>query len=165
MPKIGCALGASIWAKIFRDKSLAESYVADSEHVVNYSRKVNAFMQVLDFVPQVRDGEGKLRPPSEFKPLCFASAKEAAAAYCLLNTTLFRWFMDVVSDGSHLNRRELDNFPFDPKKAAGLAAGLPALSKRLTQKLKQTSETRVMNINMNTLTVQCIIGKHAERCD
>jgi hypothetical protein len=78
------------------------------EHVVNYSRKMASFLQVLDFVPKVFDGKGKLRPPSEFKELRFANRPEARVAFCVLNSTLFRWFINVFSDFRHLNKREIE---------------------------------------------------------
>jgi len=163
LPKIGNPIEASIWRKLFeRSRPLSVSYSAAEENVVYYSRKVNAFMQVLDFVPQVRDGKGKLRPPSEFKTLLFDSKAEAAAVCCLFNSTLFRWFMDVVSDGSHLNRREVDNFPFDPKATRTECPQLVPLAKRLSRQFQETSEQRVMRYKHDTLTVQCIIPRHAK---
>lgn len=160
LPKIGSPLEYNIWEGLFKPKTtLADSYSRKDKHRVYYSRKVNAFMQVLDFVPEVRDGRGELRAPSEFKSLFFDSQNEAAAAYCLLNSSLFRWFMDVVSDGSHLNRREIDNFPFDPKKAIRNYDNFQTLGKHLSSELKLRSEIRVMRYKHDTLTVQCIIPK------
>jgi len=70
--------------------------------------------------------------------------------------------MDVVSDGSHLNRRELDNFPFDPRAAVAACGAFWTLGKRLSKELKHHSETRVMRYKHDTLTVQCIIPKFAK---
>jgi hypothetical protein len=127
-----------------------------------YSRKVNAFLQVLDFVPEVRDGRGHLRPPSEFKELTFDEKNHAAAVFCLLNSTLFRWFMDVVSDGSHLNRREIDNFPFDPKGIDASGREYQHLAAQLSMDLKKSAFTRRMVYSHDTLTVQCIVPKRAK---
>ena len=33
--------------------------------------------------------------------------------FLLINSSTFRWFLDVVSDGSHRNKREIENFPFN----------------------------------------------------
>jgi hypothetical protein len=62
-PKIGSAIEAAIWEKLFNFKPLCTFYSQKSEFITYYSRKVNAFLQVLDFIPEVRDGQGKLRPP------------------------------------------------------------------------------------------------------
>ena len=162
-PKLGSSLETGIWTKIFADDCpLSRRYDENTENIVYYSRKVNAFLQVLDFVPEVRDGNGNLRPPSEFKCLRFSSRFIAAATYCCLSSTLFRWFLDVVSDGSHLNKREVDSFPFDLMRQVADLSCLPALAVRLTEVLKSTSENRVMRYGHDTLTVQCIIPKHAK---
>lgn len=159
IPKIGSQIDHMIWLHLFRVSTvLSAHYSQYSNHTVYYSRKVNSFLQILDFVPEVRDGHGKLRPPSEFKTMLFNSSDEAASVYCMLNSSLFRWFMDVVSDGSHLNRRELDNFPFDPCTASSKGV-YRALAKRLSSELKRHSLQRVMRYKHDTLTVQCIIPK------
>ena len=141
---------------------MAAHYATQASNCVYYSRKVNAFLQVLDFIPEVRDGRGKLRPPSEFKSLFFRSPGAANATYCLLNSSLFRWFVDVVSDGSHLNRREIDNFPFDPDAAARRIEVFGDLAEALSDELKRRSLRRVMRYKHDTLTVQCIIPKFAK---
>ena len=70
--------------------------------------------------------------------------------------------MDVVSDGSHVNRREVGNFPFDPTSADLDLQRLRDLAHQLTQSLQATSETRVMRYRHDALTVQCIIPKHSK---
>jgi len=163
LPKIGSTIEASIWRKIFdKSKPLQTFYAGKSGSITYYSRKVNAFLQILDFIPEVRDGEGNLRPPSEFKELRLNSQEEAAAVFCCFNSTLFRWFMDVVSDGSHLNRREVDNFPFNPHQIVSDYPKIIALAGGLSNKLKATSEYRVMRYKHDTLTVQCIVPKHSK---
>jgi len=163
LPKIETELEACIWGKLFEsDSKLAEAYASASKHVTHYSRKVNAFLQILDFIPKVTDGKGNLRPPSEFKDLRFQSAGEASAVFACFNSSMFRWFMDVVSDGSHLNRREIDNFPFDPKKASSRFLSLVQIAKRLTESLQGNSMIRKMAYAHDTLTVQCIVPKHSK---
>jgi hypothetical protein len=152
-----------IWGKLFAQPvSLASAFSKYGKATTYYSRKVNSFLQILDFVPEVRDGRGKLRPPSEFKEMNFADASHAAAAFCLFNSTLFRWFMDVVSDGSHLNRRETDLFPFDPRTAGKYLHEFVKLGKRLSADLKKHSFERKMTYSHDTLTVQCIIPKFSK---
>jgi hypothetical protein len=162
-PKIGSEVEFQIWQKIFaRGETLASAFSTFGKATTYYSRKVNAFLQILDFVPEVHDGRGKLRAPSEFKELKFAEPSHAAVAFCLMNSTLFRWFMDVVSDGSHLNRRETDLFPFDPRTAMEFAAEFTSLGKKLSADLKKNSFERKMTYSHDTLTVQCIIPKFSK---
>jgi len=161
--KIGSPTEASIWQKLFeKDKQLETSYAHKTKFITYYSRKVNAFLQVLDFVPEVRDGKGKVRPPSEFKELYFSSKDIAAAVFCCFNSTLFRWFMDVVSDGSHVNRREVDNFPFNPIDMVNNFPAIVRFAGSLSKNLKSNSEYRTMNYKHDSLTVECIIPKFAK---
>ena len=92
----------------------------------------------------------------------FSEAWHAAAAFCVLNSTLFRWFMDVVSDGSHLNRRETDLFPFDPRAAAKFSDEFVKLARKLSADLKKNSFERKMTYSHDTLTVQCIVPKFSK---
>lgn len=163
LPKIGSAVEARIWARIFENGDRLSSFYAEMGGAeVHYSRKVNAFLQVLDFVPRVTDGTGALRPPSEFKTLSFGSEELAKSVFCCLNSTLFRWFMDVVSDGSHVNKREIDGFPFDPVTATATSGTLATLADALSHSLRSTAEEREMSYKHDTLTVQCIIPKHSK---
>jgi hypothetical protein len=82
-----------------------------SSNAVNYSLKVGYFLQVLDFVPQVLSGDGMHRKPSEFKTLFFGSKVESLAALACLNSSLFYWFITLLSDCRHLNKREVEAFP------------------------------------------------------
>ena len=152
-----------IWQKLFsRSEKLAFGYSAKGKATTFYSRKVNAFLQILDFVPHVHDGRGRARLPSEFKELHFSEPLHAAMVFCLLNSSLFRWFIDVVSDGSHLNRREIDNFPFDLNKSFNSADRFIELAHRLSLHLKKNSFERTMTYTHDTLTVQCIVPKYSK---
>ena len=100
--------------------------------------------------------------PAEFKELQFSTQEQATAVFCCLNSTLFRWFLDVTSDGSHLNRREIDNFPFNPELVSFAYPILLELAKRLSSSLLKTSVDKVMRYKHDTLTVQCIFPKYSK---
>jgi hypothetical protein len=91
---------------------MAASYGAADVAPVYYSRKVHNFLQAVDFVPEVYGADGILRPPTELKPLKFPSLPLAELALCLLNSSLFRWYIQMFTDCRHVNKREVDNFPF-----------------------------------------------------
>jgi hypothetical protein len=133
------------------------------QHTVYYSRKVHNFLQALDFVPEVYDGKGKLRPPSELKELCFRTKGEAALTFCILNSTLFRWFINAFTDCRHVNRREVEGFPVN--LSVFLQSDEPtwkALAAKLTKKLRDTSEFREMRFKHDKLRVRCIIPKFSK---
>ena len=72
--------------------------------------------------------------------------------------------MTVFSDCRHLNKREIDAFPLNLRRAvaSGGAAELTAAGKALMRDLKRTSEKRTMRFKHDTLTVQCILPRHSK---
>lgn len=163
LPKLGSSTAASIWHKIFAQRDqIGFSLSRNGGHETLYSRKINSFVQVLDFVPKVRDGNGNLRPPSEFKSLKFETDLESDAILCLMNSSLFRWYLDVTADGSHLNKREVTNFPINAMRLAKEHPNLSKLARALSDSLKQNSFDRTMRYKHDTLTVQCIVPKHSK---
>ena len=128
---------------------------------MSYSRKIGYFLQVLDFQPRVLDGNGEIRPPSEFKSLGFSTRVQAQLALCCLNSNLFYWFVTVFSDCRHVNKREVDSFPIDLANLANspLSKNLANLGKELMEDIQKNSENRVMRFKHDTLTVQCIFPK------
>jgi len=163
IPKLGSLMESTIWKKLFLTNSrLALRYFSNGPHVAYYSRKVNSFLQALDFVPEVRDGLGNIRPPSEFKVIRLTTRSEANAVFLLLNSSTFRWYLDAVSDGSHLNKREIDNFPFDPLSFVQRFDMLNKLASLISTTLLKTSFQRVMKYKHDTLTVQCIVPRKAK---
>jgi hypothetical protein len=165
LPKLSSEIERGIVEKLAGQKhTLNWFYAHRSQHRVFYSRKVGYFLQVLDFVPQVLDGQRNKRDPSEFKELAFATDAHAKAALCCLNSSLFYWFITVVSDCRHVNKREVDNFPIDLDI---LASGtqdivLSDLAARLMLDFQGNSEMRTMKFAHDTLTIQAIIVKSSK---
>ena len=164
IPKLSSRGEHSILNKIWQDgKSLGVQTVDASDHKAFYSRKVHNFLQVLDFVPKVYDGNGKLRPPSELKALAFAKKDEATATFCVLNSSLFRWFINVFSDCRHVNKREVEGFRCDLQRFLEKHRGAVCdLGAKLSRSLQKTSEFREMKFKHDHLRVQCIIPKFSK---
>jgi hypothetical protein len=163
-PKIGTDIELEILDKLWsQPRTLGSFTVVPGPHVIYYTRKIHAFLNVLDFVPEIRRGSGRRRDPSEQKTLEFPTVGEAQAALCMLNSSLFRWFITVFSDCRNLNRREVLNVPIDISRLV-IEAGRPLsrLAERLSARLKKTSEIRSMKFGGDTLRVQCIIPRHAK---
>jgi hypothetical protein len=158
IPKMGDNVENLILQKITASgKSIASHLVRGSENSLNYSRKVGYFLQVLDFEPVVLSGDGTRRPPSEFKTIYFNSATESRAALGVLNSSLFYWFITLLSDCRHLNKREVESFPI---ATALLESSRFDLMNAAVQSLMQSqSEHRVMRFRHDQLTVQCILPK------
>jgi hypothetical protein len=162
LPKLCSDVEQGIVKKLAaQQRKLCVYYTAGISNKIFYSRKVGYFLQILDFEPRVLDGNGKRRPPSEFKELKFATDDHAKLALCCLNSNLFYWFVTVFSDCRHVNKREVDAFPID---LSGLSNGtrtkqLVRLAGALMDDLRKHSENRTMQFQHDTLTVQCIYPK------
>ena len=118
VPKLSSVREHSLLNKVWGDgKSLGLQAQRRGSHVTYYSRKVHNFLQVLDFVPEVFDGNGNLRAPTELKELAFAQEPFGNATFCALNSTLFRWWINVFTDCRHVNKRETEGFRLDLAKA------------------------------------------------
>lgn len=136
--------------------------VSTGTHTVNYSRKVHNFLQVLDFVPEVYGLDGILRAPTELKPLRFGSPELASLVLCTLNSSLFRWYIQVFTDCRHVNKREVDNFPLVMTADQQLDKHWRSLARTLSKSLRANSEFRSMKFAHDHLRVQCIIPKHSK---
>jgi hypothetical protein len=165
LPKLCSDLEQGIVKRLAaQQRILSLFYTAGATHRIFYSRKVGYFLQVLDFEPRVLDGNGKRRPPSEFKELKFDSDDHAKLALCCLNSNLFYWFVTVFSDCRHVNKREVDAFPINllTLSDSPLKKQLVRLATALMEDLKKHSENRTMRFKHDTLTVQCIFPKSSK---
>lgn len=164
IPKIGTPVEGNLLETLFASPQTLEFYERDDgEHIIYYTRKISAFLNILDFVPEIRNAHGTLREPSELKTLAFNSSAEANAVLCLLNSTLARWLITCLGDCRNLNRRDVIGIPINLQKL--LLSGGPTfekLSRELSSTLAQTSEMRSMRFKDEILQVQCIIPKNAK---
>jgi len=162
LPKLNWHVETAILAKLSAQRRRLEEFITGSgRHQVFYSRKIGYFAQVLDFEPEVLDGSGVRRRPSEFKEIRFRTRAMADAALCCLNSNLFYWFVTVFSDCRHVNKREVEAFPIALDVLAGgpQARELAKLARQLMQDLDAKSERRAMRFKHDHLTVQCIIPR------
>ena len=163
LPKISRSLEHSIIRKLWNDRTPLAEQNGTGSHVIYYSRKISHFLQALDFVPEVYDGKSNPRPPTELKEMRFPCASQAAIALCLLNSSLFRWFINVFSDCRHVNKREVEGFRLDFGRALDGANGMwVKLAEKLSTRLLDTSEFREMRFKHDRLRVQCIIPKFSK---
>jgi hypothetical protein len=163
VPKIGSTSEEEVLTKIWASPSTLGAGADGGNHHIYYTRKVHAFLNIMDFVPEVRDDKGNARDPSEQKTLQFSSTLRRDSALALLNSTLFRWFLTVFSDCRNLNKREVLNFPVDLGELASChGLELSRLSRQLMASLRATSEFRVMKFKDQKLRVQCIIPRHSK---
>lgn len=163
LPKLSSEREHSLLDKIWGEgHSLNLQTKRGGQHVAHYSRKVHNFLQALDFVPEVFDGNDNLRPPTELKELSFSQKMHAQAVFCVLNSTLFRWWINVFTDCRHVNKRETEGFRFNLARAGAETSTWEKLAVALSESLKATSEYRSMRFKHDHLRVQCIIPKKSK---
>jgi hypothetical protein len=164
LPKITRQIELSILEKLWNDKkNIGMQVDKNGVHKVFYSRKVHNFLQVVDFIPEVYNGQNELRAPSELKTLNFSDQLQSEIIFCTLNSTLFRWFINTFSDCRHVNKREVEGFRLNlAGSVKENSEKWSKLSKHLSENLKLTSEFRSMKFSHDLLRVQCIIPKHSK---
>ena len=165
MPKLRSEHESSILSKLLRKGAQLSDFISGSHSAsIFYSRKVGYFLQVLDFVPLVRDGNGNRRAPSEFKEIKFENPPLAAAALCCLNSNLFYWFVTLFSDCRHVNKREINHFPIDLDVLSEGTSGtrLTDLASSLMDSIRSTSDVKNLRFKHDSLTVQCVFPKYSK---
>lgn len=165
LPKLSDRLENSIVSKIMASGKVLGVFIsAANSHSVYYTRKTGYFLQMLNFVPEIRTAQDQIRLPSELKEIRFTSDAQAAAALICLNSNLFYWFFTVCSDCRNVNKREIEAFPVDLDafiKHVG-EDRITSLAMRLMEDIRLHAEMRTMRFRHDTLTVQCIIPKHSK---
>ena len=128
---------------------------------IYYSRKVGYFLQVLNFIPKVLNSSGESRLPSEFKQLNFSNNEYATLVLGILNSSLFYWYVTVVSDCRHLNVREVQSFPInvDALRDSKHAMPIIEIASSLMRDIKANSEMKTMNYKDDVLHIQHIYPK------
>jgi hypothetical protein len=157
IPKLHSSIEHRIFERVWHSQSLESRLAGAGASQAYYSRKFGYFVQALDFVPEVRDAHGRLRPPSEFKELTLQSDRQRDICLAALNSSLFYWFVTVLSDCRHINRREVLAFPLQPENVSPpLAEDLQRLSRRLMQDIRANSVVKRVHFAHGDLTIQFI---------
>ena len=164
VPKIGRKIEHEILSALDKNKvTLGMLDNRTGRNLVYYSRKVHNFLQVLDFIPEVYSSDGSLREPSELKSIRCITPEHAALSLCALNSSLFRWYINVYTDCRHVNKREVEAFSIlvAPNQPVEVDIWLP-LATKLSRSLHDFSEFRNMKFKHDHLRVQCIIPKKSK---
>ena len=162
MAKVGSLVEGSMLKRFTKERSPIGTYRDSTGRFrIYYTRKLSHFVQILDFVPIIRDEDGRQRAPSELKEICFA--REAVRNVCLglLNATLFYWLITVYSDCRNLNRREIDSVQFDLASAdSRIVNHLSGLTRKLMKDIRAKSKLLTMKYrDLGTLRIQCTYPK------
>jgi hypothetical protein len=165
LAKIGTFIEASIIKKFHNDQGPIINYTnPKGRSCIYYTRKLSHFVQILDFVPIIKDDKGHKREPSELKHICFASNQERDVFLSLLNSSLFYWLLTVYSDCRNLNKREIDSARLNIGKAdQKIVLKLVELCRALMEDIQKNSRMLKMSYrDMGTLQIQCTYPKHSK---
>jgi hypothetical protein len=159
--KIGSSLEASILLKLAREKGFIGEYECDGKWPILYTRKLSHFVQILDFVPTIKDASGRKREPSELKQITFDTKDKRNVFLGILNSSLFYWLLTVYSDCRNLNRRDIGLARFDLRSAeADAVSRLSAISDTLMHDIRAQSKMLTMNYKEHgRLRIQCTYPK------
>jgi hypothetical protein len=156
--KIGLPIEASILQKFRREHGMIEEYEGSGRSPIFYTRKLSHFVQILDFVPSIKDEDGAPREPSELKRLNFADPGHRDVFLAFLNSSLFYWLLTVYSDCRNLNRREiaLARFDFSRPVSKAHVTDLHGLARRLMTDIRRHSRVLTMRYkDHGELRIQC----------
>jgi hypothetical protein len=165
VPKIGDKRELQVAGKISTQKRrLADFTTQRSPHVIRYTRKLSAFVQILDFIPEIRDAAGKKREPSELKEIPMPTRELRDAFLGVLNSSIFYWYLTIWSDCRNLNSREVLGIPMNATDARpDLIKRLGKLSAELMADFKRNAVMLSMNYKKwGAMKIQCIYPKHSK---
>jgi hypothetical protein len=163
IPKIGSDVGATVLTKVSQSPKTLQHFVSNiGRHDIYYTRKLSSIVQILNFVPSIRDEKGKKRNPSELKKVTFASAPLRDVFLCALNSTLFYWYLTVWSDCRNLNKREVFGFPLTPTNDK-VDDNFSDLANALMSDFQQHSKVLQMNYkDWGSMRIQCLYPKYSK---
>lgn len=163
--KTGSYIEDLILNKLRNEKEPLGEYERDhGKWRIYYTRKLSHFVQILDFVPQIRDANGQKREPSELKELCFGNEEDRDVFLALLNSSLFYWLLTVYSDCRNLNRRDIGAVRFDLSRAGSRRIQtLMRLARSLMEDIKRNSKVLSMKYKkLGELRIQCTYPKFSK---
>ena len=97
----------------------------------------------MDFVPYFWNERYGEKVSDQVKTLSFDTPDHAKMVVAVLNSSLFYWWFILLSDCRHLNKREIDLFPFGPDMVADdVKMDLLKLTDRLMQDYKAHAQRK-----------------------
>jgi hypothetical protein len=164
LAKISSQVERRILETLGRERGSVAEYERRGRSRIFYTRKLSHFVQILDFVPSIRDGSGRKREPSELKELVFEQESHRDVFLAILNSSLFFWLLTVYSDCRNLNRRDIGFARFDFSRAAKAnIEALQLLAIRLMTDIKNNSREITMRYKKHgELRIQCTFPRYSK---
>lgn len=140
-PKISSKTESNILKSLGKKKFSISTFTSrSSQYKVQYTRKLQYFIQFFEDAPIIYDSKRNVIQPTELKDLLFTKEQYKYATLAFLNSNLFFWFFICFSDCRNVNAREILKFPvdFDTIEQSFLS-NLKTLAKKLTKDLKKNA--------------------------
>ena len=130
VPKIGPLPASAILERIGKQRPIRSSLAPPGSRSVYFHNAPQYWIRAMDFAPYFwneRDGE---QISTQVKTLGLSTEEDANAVVAALNSSLFYWWVLLLSDCRHLNLRELVSFPL----------GLESMEKTIKRPLAQLTD-------------------------
>ena len=141
--KIGTDIEANILHKLERHPPLEHSLrITTSGNLIYYHNAPRYWVRATNFEPYFWNERDGRKISTQVKTIAVRETDLSVIA-AALNSSLFYWWFLVWSDCRHLNRREIDWFPFDPRTlTGGTRRTLDRLLTKLMRNFKDHSERK-----------------------
>ena len=140
VPKIQCLMEVRLLEKLLSKALLSGELKKNRREVIYYHNAPRYWVRVMDFAPYFWNERGGQQISTQVKTLNIVSKGDAAVVVAALNSSLFYWWFQILSDCRHLNLREIESFPL----------GLEQMSKGMKDRLAELTERLMADFRCNS---------------
>lgn len=152
VPKIGNPLENEVFRKIKRVGNVLESLTSkEGDERIYYHTAPRYWIKAMNYLPRYFSSNSGEGVSSKYKGIIFNNNVHQTVFGCVLNSSLFYWWWNVVSDCRDLTKRDIMNFPFDTK----------LLSNDLSQEFLLAFNELMINYKENNFEIQMNLGGKA----
>ncbi|MFC0525914.1 Eco57I restriction-modification methylase domain-containing protein [Pontibacillus salicampi] len=148
IPKIGNAAENSILGKVRAKKTTLETLTnSNGEYELFYHGTPRYWIKSMNYLPRFYSENLGEKKSSEYKIVKFSNESKMKIFSCVLNSGLYYWMWNVVSDCRHLTKRDVLDFYFDWNCLSnGVRVNLEHLFNQLMLNYKANKEELTMNL-------------------
>jgi hypothetical protein len=151
IPKIGNYIENNIFSKIKSVSNKLESLTdKDGEIYLYYHGTPRYWNKAMDYVPGFFSEKQGQKQSTEYKTLSFNDDSKKSVFGCVVNSALFYWWWNVVSDCRHLTKRDVMDFNFNWESLSEeIINKLNGVFIELMENFKTNKKQIVMNLGGN----------------
>ncbi|OME80089.1 hypothetical protein BK120_19810 [Paenibacillus sp. FSL A5-0031] len=151
IPKLGNVIENNIFQKIKSVKNnLASITDNDGEIYLYYHGTPRYWNKAMDYVPGFYSEKQGHKQSTEYKTLSFSDELKKSVFGCIVNSALFYWWWNVVSDCRHLTKRDVMDFSFNwDSLSLEMINNLSNVFNELMDNFKTNKKQLIMNLGGN----------------